>query len=107
MTGWRGMTCPYQRFGVQHFAEPLGEAGRAKNLSKEQERGARVVFLSDGANGVRELRIRIELFRTRIEPRVDRGVRHAQLGLQFAGIARRIIHQEPRINAEEACQQLS
>jgi hypothetical protein len=98
------MTGAHQRFGPQNFAEALGEAGRAKNFSEEQKRGARVALPSDNLYGIGKVRVHAELVRASIKPSVHGRVGHAQDGLQVPGIARRIIYQESRKHAEEAGQ---
>ena len=81
------MTGANQWFRPQDFAEALGKTGRAKNFSKEEQRGARVFLLRNGAQGMGEFGVRAELIGTGEEPGIHTGVGHAQFGLQFAGIA--------------------
>ena len=51
------MNRTHQRFRLQDFAEPLGQAGRAKNFTEEQNRAARIGDLRDIAEGTGEFRI--------------------------------------------------
>jgi hypothetical protein len=101
------MTGTHQRFRLQDFAEPFGQARGAKNFAEKQNRAARIGDLRDIAEGTGELRITRKLVSSGVKPGVDRGVGSAKLRLQFAGIAWGIVHQESGIDAEKAGQQIS
>lgn len=92
---------------LQHFAEALGQAGRTKNFAKEQDRAAGILNLRDVAKGAAEFSVTRELVGSGIQPGVDRGIGHAEFGLQFAGIPWRIVDQESRVDPEKAGQQIA
>ena len=103
----RWMAGAGQSFGLEHFGEAIGQAGSAENFAKKQNRAAGIGDLRDGAKGTGKFGIGGELVGTGVEPRINRRVAGAQFGLQFAGIAWRIIDQESRIDPEETGQQIA
>ena len=101
------MTGTDHRSRLQNFAEPLGQTGRAKNLTEKKKGAARIMLLRNREERALEFRVGSELISSRVEQGVYRGIGHGKSGLQFALKALRVVDQKTWINTEEASKQFA